>query len=234
MHHVPTSQRLIFFPSYIEPHRLAEFSKRRPATRTLILNPNSGPGTSPDGGIQKAAHLLRASGAVLLGYVPTGYTKRPASEVAASIQKFIDWYDVDGIFFDETEYRREHLPYYQYVAALARGSHQRRCRIVAMNPGMVPDPAYVELADVTVTFEGPANKYPEALAAMPPWLHSVPAHKIAHIMYDAPRDVALHWAQQTRAGHFYATSGRLPNPWITLPDYYDEMEAVLSSAAPAW
>lgn len=223
------TQRLVFFPSYIEPHRLAEFSKRRPLTRTLIINPNSGPGEAPDVGIQKAAQLLSATGAVLLGYVPTGYTKRPIGELEASIRKFIEWYQVDGIFFDETEYRREHLTYYQHATALVRGPSQRRCRIVAMNPGMVPDPAYVELADVTVTFEGPASKYPEALAAMPQWLHSVPAHKIAHILYDADRATALHWAQQCPAGHFYATSGRLPNPWITLADYYDEMEAQLSA-----
>ena len=42
------------------------------------------------------------TGQKVYGYVPTGYGARPMRSVEERVRKYIDWYGVDGIFFDET------------------------------------------------------------------------------------------------------------------------------------
>jgi hypothetical protein len=76
-----------------------------------------------------------------------------------------------------------------------------------------------------VTFEGAATDYRQATATAPAWLAEIAPSRIAHLVYDATREDALAAVgANTQAGYLYATSGSLPNPWQTVPDYLDEQE----------
>jgi len=80
-----------------------------------ILNPNSGPGTTPDPGYVSAYAAALAKGTLILGYVPTTYGARPIADVKADIDKYYTFYpQLSGIFFDEMQTRtapRQPIPF---------------------------------------------------------------------------------------------------------------------------
>ena len=71
----------------------------------------------------------------MLGYVPTGYGARPLADVLADVRRYLAWYGVDGIFFDEASSDAALLPYYRAAEPAGRGatpagwwSSTRACR----------------------------------------------------------------------------------------------------------
>ena len=80
-----------------------------------------------------------------IGYVYTLYGKRPLSEVKAEIEKYFQWYDVNGIFLDETSENDE--SYYHDIADFVRGIE--KSNLVVLNPGTIPSAkAYFDFADL--------------------------------------------------------------------------------------
>jgi UDP-glucose 4-epimerase len=61
------------------------------------------------------------------------------------------------------------------------------------------------------------------------WLDQVAPSRIAHLVYGATReDAVAAVGADAHAGYLYVTSGSLPNPWQTVPDYLDEEEDQLA------
>jgi hypothetical protein len=202
-----------------------------------IMNPDSGPGGAPNSDYQYAVGQLQAAGGKVIGYVPTGYGARPAADVLADVALYVTWYNVDGIFLDEMGNQSGPLDYvglYQAIKTnFGAGLH------VVGNPG---DPfgveIYIPAADTLVIFEGPyANadptgasfqSYPNrgpytGLAEW--WLKYDPSH-IANLVFGASTPwqmlISTIKAIGYKAGYIYITSDQLPNPWDTLPSYWDD------------
>ena len=67
-----------------------------------------------------------------------------------------------------------------------------------------------------VTFEGPIAAY---RTHRPP--DDIEAERSAHLVYGASREQALRALSSTpTARYVYLTSGTLPHPWGTVPDYF--------------
>ena len=97
----------------------------------------------------------------------------------------------------------------------------------------MPTRGYFALADVVVTYEGPAADYARRLGLEPSWLRDVPRDQTAHLVYAATRDDARAlFAEPSRAGSLFVTSGSLPDPWGEPPPYLREAQAATSSVAP--
>ncbi|KAE8355471.1 Spherulation-specific family 4-domain-containing protein [Aspergillus coremiiformis] len=145
---------------------------------TVIVNPSSGPGseTLPDDNWRKAVPKLTTRPNVkVIGYVATTYGGRPLSAVEKDISIYGNWpsasgdanFKVNGIFFDEGSAESDHtkVQYYKDITSLAKqnqglGPNNH----VVINPGTVPDKAYLEIPDSTVIFESPHSKFQEAIA----------------------------------------------------------------------
>ncbi|HWT22541.1 MAG TPA: spherulation-specific family 4 protein, partial [Solirubrobacteraceae bacterium] len=212
-------------PAYVEPAQLAALADRRRRPRVVVFNPDSGPGGHRSAAYAQAVERARGAGMRVLGYVATGYGTRPRADVEADIDRYARWYGTDGIFLDETPHAGGLVGRYRALAARAREAGQR---LVVVNPGMVPARGYFGFADIVVTFEGAAADYRRALASSPSWLDGIAPARIAHLVYGASREDALAAVgANAHAGYLYATSGSLPNPWKTVPDYLDEEEALL-------
>jgi hypothetical protein len=223
--------RSTLVPAYVGPaelQALVERSRRSSSRPPLVvLNPASGPGSRRDPAYAAAIAAARENGVRVLGYVATGYGDRPAADVAADVDRYGGWYGVDGIFLDETAHTPALVDHYRELAAHARGE---AARLVVVNPGMVPARGYFDLADIVVTFEGTPGDYAAALARAPDWLAALPADRIAHLLYAATREQAMTAVGAgAHAGYVYVTSGTLPNPWLTVPDYLDEEESLLAA-----
>ena len=89
----------------------------------------------------------------------------------------------------------------------------------------MPARGYFDIADVVVTFEGPIAAYRAHRAS--PTASSAGAH--ARTSSTAPR-ASRRCARSSAtpaAGYVYLTSGTLPHPWGTVPDYFAQELAAL-------
>lgn len=190
-------------------------SRKGAAVRYLVVNPASGPGGSADDRYRRATARARASGIQVLGYVDTTYGERGLVPVREEIDRYRDWYGVDGIFLDQAAATDGALSYYERLAGHVRPG------VLALNPGVYPSEAYLGLADVLVTFEGDFATYVHC--EVPAWAAEHPRHCFWHLVYATNRgqlDSALTLARRRRAGVVYVTDRNLGNPWDGLASYW--------------
>jgi hypothetical protein len=222
----------MFIPAYFYPGTLwTQAINAGSKVGVMVMNPFNGPGASQNSSYVTAVNQAKAAGIKVLGYVYTGYGTRGASIVKADIDTFYNWYNVDGIFFDEGANNATYLSYYQDLTnyVKAKGSN----KMVILNPGVVPDEGYVKMADSVIVFENDYSQY--ANWNPPSWVNNYPADKFTHIMYNTPASAlsqALTLAKQRRAGFVYMTDDVLTNPWDSLPSYWsNEISQLCSSPA---
>jgi len=209
-------------PAYLRPEAILQLVERSTLPRLLVVNPASGPGAARDREYRMAVAAAQAAGALVLGYVPTTWAARPAAEVTADVDRYRAWYGVDGVFLDEAASAADKLTFYHAVSHHARAEG---ARFVVLNPGLVPARGYFDLADVTVTFEGPISAYHERRRP-----DGVPPERTAHLIYGASREQALRALEPApSAGYVYLTSGTLPHPWGSVPDYFAHELAALGA-----
>jgi hypothetical protein len=213
-----TGPRLLV-PAYMhpgaEPGPWRALSTSTPHPDGVILNPSSGPGPHPGPEFQQVAAGLRAARVPVLGYVDTAYGRRGYHEVTAEVARHRDWYDVDGVFFDQASSHGDLLPHYRRLAIAARSLDARR---IVLNPGTYPHPGYAEVAELLITFEGDWATY-RVTGAPPAWVAGHPPERFGHLVHGCPeRNCAEvpRRAAERHAAVSYATPGTGPNPWAKL------------------
>jgi hypothetical protein len=214
----PAAPRLIV-PAYFHPAthpREWEWLARHPARiRLIILNLANGPGVQPDGACLPALDRVRATGIAVCGYVDTDYGRRPADEALDDLRRHLDWYQVDGVFFDRAATGAGQLSHYAGLAGRARDAG---ARLVAFNHGAHPVEAYADHADLLGTFEGSWSAYIEL--GVPRWVRSRPAGQFFHLLHTVPAaSMPDAWwlAGRRHAGCSYVTDRAGDNPWDGLP-----------------
>lgn len=168
----------------------------------LIINPNSGPGTTEypdDAFITSVSKLNSYPNTHLLGYTLTDYGARPRAKVESEIAMYAKWssytgknISLSGIFFDVASngQDRSQLEYYQQVSSTAKRSG---LDIVVFNPGakiMADVPQWFAAADLIVEYE---NTYTNWLASAPTAHLSLNATrpKQAIILNQTPADASI-------------------------------------------
>jgi len=183
-----------------------------------VMNPNSGPGNSPDPNYVSAVHAAQAAGITVVGYVYTNYGSRSLSAVESDVTSYYTWYGVNGIFFDQASTSCDYSSYYAALNSFvkAKGGTAR----TILNPGTQTSQCYVPDADILLTFEGSDRTYVNSYSA-PSWVAQYSASHFWHIVYATPSASAMTQAvsmsKQRRAGYVYVTPDTLPNPYDTLP-----------------
>lgn len=108
-----------------------------------IINPSSGVGGSKDSHWANVADDLQDEGIKVVGYVSTQYAGRSAGDVQSEVDRYEDWYDVDGIFFDEVSPSAR--DYYNQV--------NDGVGLVILNPGAPVPESYEDIADIIIVNE---------------------------------------------------------------------------------
>ena len=194
---------------------------RASAVRLVVLNPSSGPGPGRRESCAVLAGRLRRAGIRRIGYVNTDYGTRPRSDVRHECAAFRDWYDVDGVFLDQVSSDVAGLDAYEHYVLDARSLG---CHTVVLNPGVYPHRAYLDLANLVVTFEG--NLETHRGVQVPQWAMSLPPQRFCHLVYGVPEseiDDVRRRAARSNAGALYLTDGVAPNPWGTLAGYWEKV-----------
>src|SRR5262249_57145284 len=117
----------------------------------VVLNARNGPADDP--AYLGAAQRLTTARLTLIGYADTGYGRTPIRRVAADVRRGVLGYPVAGIFFDCVTAHRTMLDRYRILTSDARAAG---CRLVVVNPGTTPDPAYLDLLAATSASHSPA------------------------------------------------------------------------------
>jgi hypothetical protein len=218
------ARTLLAVPAYVHPSvdpdvwiRLAEAAAD---LRFVIVNVDSGPGQDVDPAYPGVVERLRAAGARMVGYVDTDYGRVGVADIAAQARLWVTRYGVRGVFLDQVAADFAHLEYYAACALAARAAG---AQFVVMNPGTNCHPAYAEIANVTVTFEGTWQDYlhyrPTAA------IKALPAQRFCHLVHEVPTGRLAGGAAMPRgrhAGSALFTDGAGSNPWDRLPQAFVE------------
>ncbi|MEQ1891844.1 MAG: spherulation-specific family 4 protein [Planctomycetota bacterium] len=229
----PLPRMRVLVPAYFYPvpgspwDRLDLVAERHPALVWAIGNPASGPGASPDPTYVATFADFRRRGGRLLGYVTSSYGAKPVATLAAEADLWVQWYGVDGIFIDEMDNAPgAHESYYATVYSTLTLAHPS-AKIVA-NPGVATTLDYLDgavgrCADTLCIHE---NSTPFLSWNADPWVATRPRREFYALPYatsaaDWPAYVTH--AFQQNVGWFYTTDDVLPNPWDTLPVWFETM-----------
>ncbi len=186
----------------------------------VVVNPASGPGTSVDPQYEDAIEPLRAKGVRLFGYVDSNYGKHSADHIVAQAREWITLYHPTGIFVDQTSVDAKAVP---YITEIANRLHALGLQ-VTINPGQPEiDHRLLDKVDHIINFEGPLSTY--RTTKFPDWVHNAPDGLLWHLVYDVESEAdmadVIQRARDDGASAVFVTDGRMPNPWDTLPSYWN-------------
>ena len=137
----------------------------------IIINPNSGPGTTsyPDANyITGVSKLNSYANVQTVGYVDTAYTGRAYSAVTADIDAYAKWasypsanISIAGIFFDDVNNTASNTvyTYMNNVAQYAYDNIHTPATSVIFNPGALAPTELFNDCDTIVEYEGLFSSY---------------------------------------------------------------------------
>ncbi|MCC6406168.1 MAG: spherulation-specific family 4 protein [Planctomycetes bacterium] len=229
----------VLVPAYFYPvanspwTRLSAVAALHPKRIAAIGNVFNGPGTSFDASYAVAFADFRAHGGTLLGYVYTSYGARPLAQVFADIDQWLAWYPLDGFFLDEMantpgQFESYYQAIYQYARSKVAGA------LVVDNPGTSTSPSYLHWNNQTVAsavciYEGSGGFSTWHSDA---WVKVRPRQEFYALPYATPSagwQAAVDHAFAENCGWVYVTDDVLPNPWDTLPAYFEALAAYVAT-----
>jgi hypothetical protein len=196
-----------------------------------IMNPRSGPGSVGDANYRRAVAEMHQSGGRVIGYVPTAYGARPLAAVKLDVDRYYYWYPgIDGIFFDEASgtATAKDLAYYQACFAYVKAKNP--AALVQHNQGGRTDQAYTQVSTQIAVFEGEVSSF--GADAVPEWSAGVPGDCLFALAYHADAAamrVAATTAAASNVRWVYFTDDAKPNPWNSLPTYWEEEVAQVAA-----
>ena len=192
-----------------------------------IINPDNGPGASQDPNYITGIQKLQSSGVTVIGYVYTSYALRSASIVAADIDQYKTWYNVNGIFFDEMSNISGHEAYYRNLSDYAKSNG---LAFTVGNPGIDTLSSYVGTVDNLIIYE---NAGLPSTTSISGWHTDYDKKSFSLLSYAVSAlDRSFFSGGSDYVGYMYITNDNLPNPWDALPSYFADLVASLDIVPP--
>ena len=194
-----------------------------------VINPANGPGEAIDNEIAAEVLQLQAAGITVLGYTFTNNCQRPITDgISEDIDKYREWYNVDGIFYDELNCQEADL---EYVETLDELANSRGALFTIGNPGTGIPESFIGILDNYIIYEDrglPAlSLIEERTFGLDKRHFSITAFGVPETEINSDYILALSELVQ----YIYITDDDLPNPYDTFSSYIDELFAILSQQA---
>ncbi len=161
----------------------------------------------------------------MLVFVFTNYASRSQDLVIQDIIDYKNWYDVDGIMFDEMSNALGNEDYYSSLTRYVKSIHMA---MTVGNPGTAVPPTYFGTMDVLNIYEGLGipDTYTLSKRSMDyqKWGRenfSIVAYGVKDLDESALEKASKHVA------YLYLTDDELPNPYDKLPSYFSSLVAAL-------
>jgi len=179
---------------------------------TVIINPDNGPGIDIDLEYEKGISFLKEKNTTVYGYVFTGYGERNIETIKEDILKWKKFYNIDGIFFDETPTNEEFLSKYIEISDYAKSLGIRK---IILNPGITTSQKYIDCNnfDIIITLEVSSSEVFDTVE------NNIPSDKtvLAALIYDySNSDKIINELNKRNFKYIYLTPDTLPNPWDTI------------------
>jgi poly(beta-D-mannuronate) lyase len=227
-------------PFYIYPGSewtsLANIARQYPRVRFIaIINPNSGPGSSQDQNYVTGIRNLQSAGIMVLGYVATGYTAKAQSTVQTEVDRYINWYDVDGIFWDEQANDTGSVSYYASITNYVKTT--RGLSYVSSNPGAGVPEAFFSGTSIDSFHIYENSGLPSVATLNQSWFVNYPRKRRAVIPYGVSasestiRTFTRDCVNSGVAGFVYVQNDGGSNPWDTISSHFTVMVSELDSLA---
>jgi hypothetical protein len=190
-----------------------------------VVDPTStGPGSSSDPNYVSGIKSLQAAGITVVGYIDTAYGAESLSTVESWTADYVNWYHVNGIFFDCMSNDNGYQSYYSsatdYANSLGLG-------LTVGNPGTSTLSSYVGTVNVMVIYENPG--YPTASTVQSAAMGDS-ASNFAVMAYDVSTPTQSYLSSLTPyVSWMYFTSGSGSDPYDVLPSFLDSMLSMMSS-----
>jgi hypothetical protein len=227
---------LFFYPSVFNMPEYIAIIKAKLAHPSVpivaAVNPSSGPGSSMDANYASVVNTLKSEGIIVIGYLPTKYGSRDISEVMSDISRYIDWYQVDGIFLDEFANRAGHEDYYREITSYAKSEG---LRLVLGNAGTDVPETYIGTVDSIGITEGSGYMPTEwlrycVLCTESGWHYKYDKNNFWYVRYATSTFDTKHVDEASKwVGMLYITNGVSPTRWNHLPPYFSTLVATLDT-----
>ena len=222
-----TTQTGIIVPLYSYPgevwDNLIKEKKSHPSVPIVaIINPDSGPGvrdTNYVTGIKK----LQSAGIIVLGYVYTH--KVDAGTIKNYVDDYKNWYNVNGIFFDQMSNVHGNETFYAHLSSYAKSIG---LNYTVGNPGTDTLPSYIGTVDNMVLYDNPG--LPQVSSLFGGWHANFTRNNFSVISYgitDINKTNVENIAKHVQ--YMYVTNSTLPNPFTNLPKYLDNLMGVIEN-----
>jgi hypothetical protein len=199
-----------------------------PTVGMIVFNPDSGPGTATDPAYTQVISQAQGAGITMLGYVATSYGARPEADVIADINKYYDLYTPSGIYFAEGPMDSDCTSMEAMYHRMSDAVHGRDSSAY-LAVGTRFCPTYIYFFDLMVQFARNWGEY-QTDYSPPSWMPANSPQRFCHFVNNVPASdvsAALSRAVGNGAGWVFVTDQSDPNPWGTLPSYFDDELATM-------
>jgi len=188
----------------------------------VAINPSSGVGSSKDNNFVNGINNLKSAGIKVIGYVYTSYGQRSTSAMQDEINKYKSWYGVDGIFFDEMSNSGGLEGYYSNINNFVKSTGMT---FTMGNPGTDTSSSYVGTMDNIIIYERQGLPSVDSLKG---WHTNYDKKNFSIIPYGVSSlDTQFINNVKNYVGWIYITNDGLPNPWDSLPSYFNNLVSAL-------
>ncbi len=188
-----------------------------------IINPSSGPGTSPDPNYVQGINALRSAGITVVGYVYTQYSQRSISSAESDINDYHQWYNINGILFDEMSNVAGNENYYSTLSNYAKSLGYT---ITVGNPGTAVPASYIGTVNILNIYENAGLPSTATLSSNTAGYSSSNFAMVAYDVSSVPESFVA--SASTYVSYMYITDATLPNPYTVLPSYFLNLLAYLA------
>ena len=187
-----------------------------------IINPDSGPGVRDPNyvaGIKK----LQSAGIIVLGYV---YTQKIDTVIIKNhIYDYKNWYNIDGIFFDQMSNVSGNEIFYSNLNNYAKSIG---LNYTVGNPGTDTLPTYIGTVDNLVIYDD--SNLP-LISSLGGWHTNFTRNNFSIVSYGVD-DINKTYVENAakHVQYMYVTNSTLPNPFGTLPKYFDNLMGMIENS----
>jgi len=206
----------------------------------VVVNPASGPGTTPIGDYTTRVNNNTNAGIRSIGYVDANYQARPITDVINDIDGWSSVYPgTSGIFFDRLKVgTASDLCYASYIYNYTKVKHPNS--LVVHNFGTYADPSFEPYGDIFLTAEMDLALY-QTWNMPTDGFHNNASNSnrfwhLIHTTDTSDFSTALTMARNNNAGWVYITDDTMPNPYDAIATYFNseiaQIETLPASTIP--
>ena len=192
----------------------------------VVINPASGPGTSQNQDYLSGIQRLQRAGITVLGYANTGDATVPLGSVESQVYLYSEWYRVDGIMFDNMA---NTLGFGEYYSSLETYARSLGMTYDVGNAGSAVPDSYIGIFAKVIVYEASSDPVVATIAALYP---GYSPSNFALVAYDVPAPSPAYLESLSAyASAVYFTDDKYPNPYDSLPSYFDGEVALLDNGS---